>query len=466
MVTTPTPTRTAGSRKIAVKSAASVAAFASLALAATAGAPPSAPSVVKAEAYTSTLTRAVTIGNAKIDTYTYPVAGVNIERATDALVVFTRAGGATVSPANQWGVEVAVMNGVVTKVTDRQTTGGTGAAIPDGGLLLSGHGKARDWLLLRAKVGKTVTLPAGVVPAPPTPPPAGVWLSGAAGTGVADGTFGTWRGTPVKIAGTWNDSFEAQTEQWSILPGAEFGAWTDDIDDAVGAIYQDRGETWAAAATGAYDSRWTASLNKIKTARTGKTGTVHIRFAHEFNGDWVPWKVTGTDTANFIASWKRFRSLQKTILPSAKLVFCPNDGTSSSLSLDWRNAFPGAAYVDEMAVDSYNQYPYVDTSSGFTTKINSTDSYGAPVGIEKHRLYAASVGLPLAISEWNTNASMGDSNTFVTLFHDWVAANAGTSAGKVPYEIVFNVPSFGTGQFSLFPTNTQPLAAAAYVAGF
>jgi hypothetical protein len=36
------------------------------------------------------------------------VNGVDIARAADQLVIYTRANGQTVSPANQWGFEVAV----------------------------------------------------------------------------------------------------------------------------------------------------------------------------------------------------------------------------------------------------------------------------------------------------------------------------------------------------------------------
>ncbi len=291
--------------------------------------------------------------------------------------------------------------------------------------------------------------------------PVGV-LSGAAGDGVASGSFGAWRGAPVTIAGTWNDGFEAQTQQWSIQRGAEYGSWDRDIDVAVGAIFKDRGETWAAAATGAYDARWRIALTSMKTAWGSRTGTMHIRFAHEFNGDWVPWPVTGSAAPQFVATWKRFRALQREILPVHKLVFCPNDGTAGSLGLDWRAAFPGASYVDEMAVDSYNQYPYVATATQFGIKINQLDSRGAPLGIEKHRQFAASVGLPMAVAEWSSNASMGDSAVFVGQFHSWVSAHAGTGAGQVPYEILFNIGSFGSGQFQLYPASQQPSAAAAY----
>jgi hypothetical protein len=300
----------------------------------------------------------------------------------------------------------------------------------------------------------------------PTTPAGATWLSGASGNGAANGSLAAWRGTPVAIGGTWNDSLDAQTNQWSIQPGAEWGSWNGDLDLAVGAIYSANGETWARAAAGAYDARWTTMLTNIKRYWGARTGTLHLRFAHEFNGSWTPWAVTGATAADFVAAWKRFRALQTQILPQHKLVFCPNDGTSSSQNLDWRKAFPGAAYVDEMGVDSYNQWPFVSTGAAFASKIAAVDSFGAPVGIERHRAFAASVGLPLAVSEWSSNSSMGDSASFVHEFHAWVSAHAGTGAGQVPYEVMFNVNNYNNGVFAFYPATTQPAAAAEYAAEF
>ncbi len=301
----------------------------------------------------------------------------------------------------------------------------------------------------------------------PLPPgtPTSTWggLSGASGSGVADGTFGTWRGTPVSIAGTWNDTAAAQVLMCTIRPGFEYGAWNRDLDLAVGAIYHDRGETWAAAAKGAYDSRWLASLTTIRAAWGARAGTLHLRFAHEFNGDWVPWSVRGGEEADFISAWKRYRTLQREVLPAARLVFCPNDGSSPSLDLDWRAAFPGSSFVDETAVDSYNQRDFSTSADDFAAKIDKVDDRGAPIGIEQHRRWAESVGLPMAVSEWSSDADNGDAPVFVEQFHAWLSDHHGTGPGQVPYEILFNVGDFNDGVFELFPTTRQPQAAGAYV---
>ena len=304
----------------------------------------------------------------------------------------------------------------------------------------------------------------------PTPTPSTAtssWLSGASGDGASSGAFGTWRGSAITVGGTWNDSLDAQTNQWSIQSGAEWGSWNGALDVAVGAIYKTSGETWAAAAAGAYDARWTTALNNIKKYwGTRDPANLYLRFAHEFNGSWTPWNVTGAETASFKTAWIRFHTLQTAILPTAHLVFCPNDGSTAALNLDWRNAFPGAAYVDVLSTDSYNQYPWVNTAAAFASKINAVDSYGAPVGIEKHRQFATSVGLPFAISEWGTNASMGDAPVFVDSMKNWFASHAGTGAGQLVYEIYFNVVNYNNGVFSIYNGTRQPKAADAYVTDF
>ncbi|NMO14776.1 hypothetical protein HPC49_26030 [Pyxidicoccus fallax] len=290
------------------------------------------------------------------------------------------------------------------------------------------------------------------------PGTSGPWLSGAAGVGVASGSFATWRGSAVKIAATWSDNNDAQVGLWQLDPGGEYGSWQTNLDIAVGAIGP--GETWGAAAAGAYDNRWRQSLTNLKNKWGSRPGTVYIRFAHEMNGNWYPWKVTAADASNFIAAWKRYRSLQKQIFPASKLVFNVNRESVGS-GIDWRKTFPGAAYVDVMGVDYYNQYPYVSDVAGWNAAIQQTDGYGAPKGLAKHLEFARGVGLPLSISEWSGNADNGDSVVFIEQMHNFFKVNGGTGAGKVLYECLFNVDR-DNRRWILNPNTRMPNSAARY----
>ncbi|MCW2614848.1 MAG: hypothetical protein JWN08_1842, partial [Frankiales bacterium] len=108
--------------------------------------------------------------------------GTDVERVVDALVRYTPAVGA-VTPTNVWGAEAVVVNGTVTQLRDRQAGYAGPTAIPSNGIVLSGHGSSRSWLLAHARVGASVTLP-GATTAPvttaPTPAPAPVVASSPA----------------------------------------------------------------------------------------------------------------------------------------------------------------------------------------------------------------------------------------------------------------------------------------------
>jgi len=307
--------------------------------------------------------------------------------------------------------------------------------------------------------------PATPVPAPPTTPApappastAGTWESGASGVGVASGAYGAWRGRDVAISSTWADNNVAAANFWQLDKGAEYGSWNKDLDISVGGL--DAGETWANAAKGAYDARWRASLTTLKGKWGSRAGTAYIRFAHESNGNWYPWSVNKSNYQDFITSWKRYRAIQKEVFPASKLVFNMNR-ESVNTGMDWRQTFPGAQYVDVLGVDYYNQYPYAGTAAAFASSIKETDGFGAPKGLAQHLAFAKSVGLPLAVSEWAGNADNGDSPAFIQGMHDFFQANGGTGAGRLLYEVQFNV-DIDNKRWLLSDGTRMPQSAAKY----
>jgi hypothetical protein len=131
-------------------------------------------------------------GKVAIGSATLGVAETNIARAANNLVIYQSP--LTVSPANQWGAEAAVVSGKVTEVRDQQTSGPSPLLIPAGGVVLSGHGTARNWLLKNAKVGVFLTLPGETLPPPPPPPPPAPPFSVI--------TYATISGSSFAVAGT------------------------------------------------------------------------------------------------------------------------------------------------------------------------------------------------------------------------------------------------------------------------
>ena len=103
------------------------------------------------------------------------VDGVNVERGTNQLILYTRTSSQTCTPTNIYGAEVVVVSSRVTIINDRLITHGGCTPIPTGAVVLSGHDLAREWLLANARIGASVTLPPDTVtttaPASTTAPP-------------------------------------------------------------------------------------------------------------------------------------------------------------------------------------------------------------------------------------------------------------------------------------------------------
>lgn len=309
--------------------------------------------------------------------------------------------------------------------------------------------------------------------APANTAPAGSWLSGAGGTNVADGSFARWRGEPLTMGGTWDDGNERMLAMASVCPGGGWSTWNKPLDLAVGAIEREKGETWAKAAKGGYDSRWRKSLTKLKQC-WGKRdpANLYIRFAHEYNIKDMRWRVMGGEEADFVKAITRYSDLRYEILPEAKIVLCPSDGTSGDQNIDLFKTWPGKdgkgrPVANVYAVDTYNSWVVIDNAQQFSQKLLATQS-GMPLGLERHRLMAQDWGVPFAISEWANNGNTkdegkgGEHPAYMQLMHEWFKANAtdvrNPQPGKLLYEVYFNDQE----RFMIHPTKHQPRTADAY----
>jgi hypothetical protein len=325
------------------------------------------------------------------------------------------------------------------------------------------------WLALRP--GGGAGTPAGGGTAAPSPSPEAStpfvprqWISGASGEGVADGSYAAARGTDVAVSATWFDNNTAMLELYTLQPGAEFDGWDKPLDVSLGAIdMDDEGETWADAASGAYDDRWRESLTRLRDLWGGRQSTCYIRFAHEMNGDWYRWKVVADDVDSFKTAWGRYRAIQQEVFPASKLVLCFNRESVKS-GYDWRDLYPGDGQVDVMGVDYYNQFPAVDTAEEWDAAMVLQDPFGGPKGLQGHLDFAKQVGLPLVVSEWSGNADEGDHPVFVQKMHEFFSRNGGTGPGEVLYEVQFNVDMNGANQKFLLvsPQTRMPESQKAY----
>jgi beta-mannanase/type IV secretory pathway protease TraF len=113
------------------------------------------------------------------------------------------------------------------------------------------------------------------------------------------------------------------------------------LDDIIGSEYN------------AYIDRF---ADKIKTY----TDTVIIRFMHEFEGNWYSWSIThnNQDPSKYVAAFRkvvdRFRARGAT---KVKWMWCVNGDYYPYRHYNWVvPAYPGDAYVDIVALDSYNDH--------------------------------------------------------------------------------------------------------------
>ncbi|MCA9244429.1 MAG: hypothetical protein KDA32_10770 [Phycisphaerales bacterium] len=86
---------------------------------------------------------------------------------------------------------------------------------------------------------------------------------------------------------------------------------------------------------------------------------VLLRFGFEFNGDWFSW---GGDPIAFVTAWRRAWTLfQEEGATNVKWVWAANNQSCPDTPANaMSNYFPGAEYVDWLAIDGYNFGPNHD----------------------------------------------------------------------------------------------------------
>ena len=290
------------------------------------------------------------------------------------------------------------------------------------------------------------------------------WLSGAACNGVPDGSFASWRGSPVTIAGTWNDGdVETQKNQWTL--DTEYGNWDQSMDVTVGAFWGDKSQAaagWANAANGGDDANLRAALQAIN-AKWGNKKTIFIRYAHEFNGNWDPWLVDANGNENYKKAFANFYNLVQQELVSkgrdAKVVWSPNSDDHNGIGAI--DSWPGDQYVDVVGVDFYDWDVNKDQAT-WDSNFNKKNSYGSPTGVGSWQAFAKAHGKPIAFPEWGTSGyGPIDDPFFIQKMNEFFRANAGTGPGQVWYEIYFNCAWSGNA-FQIYPEASLPQTSAMY----
>lgn len=269
------------------------------------------------------------------------------------------------------------------------------------------------------------------------------WMSGASfedGKHDLNPNLGTWRKSPVTIVGTWCDIPDC-TDASNI---SAYDYFNGAVDVAIGGIFKQNGESWSAAASGAYNARWQEAINNIKTHRAGK-GLSFVRFAHEANMDFSQWAVMPGEEAAYKTTFCNVATMAHAA--GLKMTWSFNDGTLGGAATPIA-AYPGDACVDVVGPDTYD----------WDTPHDAKTSDGSPIGIEAWRQFALSHGKPLAFPEWGANNTQGqtkDNSEYIKTMNEFMVKNAGSGPGQFIYDVYFNEDEGGY-KIEIFPVGDVP----------
>ena len=158
------------------------------------------------------------------------------------------------------------------------------------------------------------------------------------------------------------------------------------------------------AEKGAYDDHWHCLAESIIENNPGDYDIV-IRPSHEMNGEWFAWGVGGSKghlIPNFIASWRRFHGVFRSVTGGARFRFSFSTTEGAS---DPRPMWPGDEYEDIVAQDVYWK-PKVMGGEGWETndpkeawQLREKNGY-TEWSVGGMAAFAKTKGKPFQIDEW------------------------------------------------------------------
>ncbi|MDN3935664.1 glycosyl hydrolase [Arthrobacter sp. YD4] len=162
-------------------------------------------------------------------------------------------------------------------------------------------------------------------------------------------------------------------------------------------------------------------LQQWGTALAAWGHPVMLRFGHEMNGNWYPWAegVNGNAAGDYAAAWRHVHNvLATTGATNITWVWNPNIPYFGSTTLD--GLYPGAGYVDAVALDGYNW----GTSTAGTSWTSPSDLF-APGLAELRRLAA---GKQILIAEASSAEQGGSKADWNTALISYLAAQTDVTA--------------------------------------
>jgi beta-mannanase len=141
-----------------------------------------------------------------------------------------------------------------------------------------------------------------------------------------------------------------------------------------------------AIAAGQFD----AYVRRFAREVAGSGGVVYIRYAHEMNGNWMPWS---HDPAAYVRAWRHvWRIFRQERADNVRWVWSVNPNTyqgdaafTSALQRWW----PGAKYVDFVGASlvRFADQPAARNVSWFLDRIDMLRRYGKPVILTETKVF-------------------------------------------------------------------------------
>lgn len=169
---------------------------------------------------------------------------------------------------------------------------------------------------------------------------------------------------------------------------------------------------------------------------------VMLRFGHEMNGDWYPWseQTNSNGPGDYVAAWRHVHDTL-TSAGATNITWVWNPNVPYPGAAEFGGLYPGASYVDAVALDGYNW----GTSASWSTWVAPSELFGDGLS----QLRALAPGKEIIIAEtssseqggskadWNASLisylAAQDDVTAVTWFNfnketDWRINSSATSA--------------------------------------
>lgn len=149
---------------------------------------------------------------------------------------------------------------------------------------------------------------------------------------------------------SWTTSFPTAVERWDIdngrVPLITWEPWETTLDAIVRGMYD-------------------PMIRERARAMRSFGSPIFLRWAHEMNGDWYPWDGYHNNTpgttdgpTKYTMAWRRIHDIFSSAgATNVVWVWCPNRMSFPTEPWnDFRNYYPGRAYVDWVCIDGYNRY--------------------------------------------------------------------------------------------------------------